>query len=91
MTDICPDITEFLRSERNDGNVRGQKTLHSVFNVGQGNGAHFALILCHDDIGLQPLQYFSLQTVDAQPLLHNLTDPGIDIATRPTGIEFGFG
>jgi hypothetical protein len=63
---IFPNISQPIRGQRDNARLNADQLRNGARHVALADGANFALGLCEDDVGEQPLQLLDVDAVDAQ-------------------------
>ena len=87
LQDIASDVGKIAGMQRNDARAAKIELAERPLHVGQRDGARFAVVLRHDYVGPQPLEFLHVDPVDAQAIANDLPDPAIDGGAGQLGVD----
>ncbi len=85
--DVGVDVGHGMRPQGDDTRLAVHKFAHRALDVGQRHGAHLALILREDDVGLQFLQRVGVNLVNGEAVLDQRAHALVDLGARAVHIE----
>ena len=87
--DVGVDVGHGMRPQGDDTRLAVHKFAHRALDVGQRHGAHLALILREDDVGLQFLQRVGVNLVNGEAVLDQRATRLSTSALEPCTSNFG--
>ena len=85
--DVGVDVGKGVRAHRDDARLPVHELAHGALHVGERHGAHLALVLREDDVGLELFQRFGVDVVDREPVLDERAHGLVDLGARAFDVE----